>query len=947
METVSFAGPLLDSGILKKFKVEPAPGKDLFVLPDTPAVWRARRLFAGSDSAPFVTTFGDLSHTHCRTAGRKLILSRTGREILMHKTAGDVALNGKDGGHPVAELLELNTGFKQSGTSPGEIIKKSGDKLPEEIIEKLAALEPLLKNFEDRMRESAMTDDTSALIELAGAVERGKADIINGKFRRIIAAGFHRLTPSHIRVLEAAERKGIKILRLCSGKPEKKQDSSKTPAVCLSSFDFLTNEADFAASQIRSMIDGGRSLADFAVIVRDLTSSAPVIANAFERGGVPVTIQSGMRLGAASGISVFLKDLFAAAHDREGDGFIRLIRNPMLKPFFRNTGNILEVATAMETEAVKNGVRLEKDALFDAMTGPLHKNRNFTACLKKVAELKNMLSEISIADGETKKAAAIFGSLSEIVDKTETYKARGRDNSLEETRNLLREASFLSQKWNEEFSSSEELSDFVSELLANRRCSYKTPSAGSGVPVMSALQSRGTSYPVVFILGCTERSFPGRPRESAIFNNEEKELINRFCKTPALTTDAVYLSDERLIWCGAVACAEERLHISFSKNGKGRGSQNRSLFIQEIPESSIIWDRKQAEIPPNPYSTEAVRARDFALNRKISEETKKLLAQTDPFSSLAEAAERGTAAENERLQTEGVFGRFEGVVDESEDHWWEKLRVTDIEKFGTCPFMFFCSNVLGIREKEENTEIPTARDTGSLYHEALRHVFSSGGKTGTALRNFLDGEETKKRYCKFSDGVWEIQKERARLILGRFIDFEKKRIREKKFKPEFFEREIRLVIANAEIRGRIDRIDTDGEGGIRLVDYKKGALPETFCDRKSLQIPLYLAAFSRETGMSPSAGAYISVERPWEMNERTGGDKKGIEIDRAAELAESNINLIKDGFFSPVPVRKPEGFPYKSEMSLGKTGRPCDFCSYSDICRIKNGTLRRAARTRN
>ncbi|QMU56120.1 MAG: hypothetical protein GKS04_02895 [Candidatus Mycalebacterium zealandia] len=900
MKTVSFSGPLV-SGVLRDLKVEPGEGGDLLILPDTPAVWQARKAFANTDSAPFITTFGDLARRH-RIVARKRILSRTGGIILMRKAVERLPGGAEKRKKFTSQLLALDASLKQCGMSAAEILKKSG--AAGEAGRKLSLLEPALTDFEAQMKKEAMTDDTTALVDLASAIRAGGMDGINGNFRRIIVAGFHALTPTHLKILSAAEDSGIETLQITADLEQKSPE--KKPPVFLRSFDFLTNEAHHAAAKIRKMIDNGASLSDFAVIVRETPRRAALIASIFERNGVPVTVQSRVRVGAVSSISAFLRDCFVVAQNPEGSEFERFEANPVLRRFF-----------------------------FGA-----------TKTAEKRRELKKMLAPIKITVGKPLKASAILLTLSKIVDATGAYRIPEGVLAVEEARKLLREAVFLSEKWDENFTSPDDFTDFLSKLLQSRAYSYKTPGTEEHVPIMDAFQARGTSYPVVFILDCRDGSFPKLGRTGGVFNDAEKRAINKHCGAQTLPTDAEFLSDERAIWRCAVACAERELNISFPRNAEDTGNENApSLFIKELEQTHVV-EEIEPDTGENPYCAEITRAREFENNRKIPDKLKKLLRENDPLSTLAEMAERGAAAENERLMENGVFGKFEGIVTKTEDDWWKNLRVTEIEKFGGCPFQFFCSKALKIKEKETETEIPSAMDTGTLYHDALKHIFSSDGmvwkddeKTHTALCVFLDNEETKKRHCKTPDAVWELQKERVRFLVGGFISREKHRIVEKGVTPEFFEREIEMEIEQAKITGRVDRVDRDKDGRLHVVDYKKGSLPQKICDRKTLQVPLYLAAISSELKTAAGWGSYLSVEKSKTVEKNA--DKDNI-LEKAAALAALNIKLIKSGFFPAVPGYKPDNFPRGENPVILKKERGCDFCSYSDICRIKESAVRSA-----
>ncbi|MGI9558204.1 MAG: PD-(D/E)XK nuclease family protein [Thermodesulfobacteriota bacterium] len=947
LKTAVFTEPLCGGGVFESLGIKPAADGDLLVLPDIPAVMQARKLFRGMDSVRFITTFGALARAHNTRAGRKRILSRTGRMILMRRAIESAGKADENRTRTALELLASCAGLKQNGITARILSEKVKEKLPPETARKLAGIAPVIGEFEKRMEQSGMVDDTDVISAFAGAVANGSEGGISGRVKRIVAAGFHRLTPLHVSILREAEAAGISAL---VATPAESGGGKTDISIC--QFASVTAEAEFAAGEIRRMADGGRAIEDFAVIVRNLKSSGAVIRDVFERNGIPVNVQS-ERLGAASGISVLIKNLLETARLGFADGqFIRLIRNPMLKKFVGARG--LEAAELMERRIEQIGKREEPGDGFESVTDTLRDKPELKGALAKITELRRMLSEGLGAGGEPPSESAVFSALRSIIDKTGAFEAAGADPSVEKAREFLREAEFFCGKWDAKISSRKEFSEFVSELLNGKTYSRKT-GGGGRVPVMNALQSRGTSYPVVFVLDCGERSFPARKAESLVFNDGEKDIINRHCGAEAFATADNYLSDERLIWHSVLACASGKLFVSYSR-GATRGAEGRSHFIEELKEARAVTERETggADIPSNPYCAETVMADALLREGKIPEKTAKLLAPADPFFKLAQAAaDGGVKAEKERLRPEGDFGRFEGMAGEGiEKQRLKGLSVTGVEKMGRCPFMFFCANTLGIREKPHGETVPSPAETGGLYHAALKHLFSSEHpetlikspeKVSELLGGFIDDPETRRRFCRVEERVWKLQKERAFFTLEHFAQIELGRIVSFVSKPEFFEEEVVVNIGGAKLKGRLDRMDTSPDG-VSVYDYKKGAVKGVFCDRSKLQVPLYVDSIASREGKKTNIGAYLSVENPGEMNAAGITGEKGIQevpVKKAKLLALKNIELVKKGFFAPVPTRKDGEFPYGEKPVILKKDAPCGFCPYSDICRIKDGAARK------
>ena len=900
METVCFKGPLCTSDAFRLLKVEPGPGKDLLVLPGIPAVMQARQTLCDTDSAPFITTFGLLASQHNARTLRLSILSRTGFPILMRHVAQESA--------HVHGLISLRTDLKQYGIAPADFAREAKNILHSDAAKEAAEAAAALDVFERRMNEAAMTDNAGMMSELARAFGSGETPGVT-RPRRIVAAGFDRLAPLHKRVLEEAERSGITTVQLC-------RRDTDTRNISLLSFPSLTEEAEFAALKMREMADedGRITPKDFVVIMRDM-SRGNEVKDALERGGLPVSLRAGARAEEASGISTLLRQfLLTAGSGFASMEFVRLVRHPLTRQFFGPGNEALEAARAMESALLKMGSRRAGGA-FEELTSQLP-----DTAARKVTALAKMVSE-HMPEDTSRESAAIEG-LRRLVDKT------GAHGAGEAARTVLREATFLCGMWDGEVSSWEKFSDFVSDTLNGSSRTVNTASSAASVTVMNALEARGTHYPAVFIPEFSEGSFPRSPGGKTVLGEAEKRIINGRLGVPALTTTAEYLERERLIWLSTVSCAGDSLNISFSKDRV-------SHFAAKMGRRVVDMGRG---VPKSPYCADAVMAAEMARGGKMGDKTEKLLEGAGGgFFNFARRAVRGADAENQRMRPHGEFGRFEGITGGGTP---ERLSVSDVERVGGCPFVFFCSKTLGIERKPDIDTLPSPADTGRLYHSALMFLFSSGcwKKSGGDLRREIDGfltkKETKNEFRRVPDAVWELHKQYVGAVLERLLAAERERIDKEGLKPALFEQKIETEIAGVKIVGKLDRMDYGTAGDVRVVDYKKGSVGGTFLARDRLQVPLYLSAVSKARNVAPQGGDYISVER---APERKSGNAESCEDARI--LAQSNINLITQGILPPFPGKKTDDFPYGGDLFPAKK-HMCDSCSYSDVCRIKSGVTR-------
>ena len=66
---------------------------------------------------------------------------------------------------------------------------------------------------------------------------------------------------------------------------------------------------------------------------------------------------------------------------------------------------------------------------------------------------------------------------------------------------------------------------------------------------------------------------------------------------------------------------------------------------------------------------------------------------------------------------------------------------------------------------------------------------------------------------------------------------------------------------------------------------------------------------------------------------------KDLSLSEAVSIAEYYVENIKKGFFPPYVGEKEENQETHS-LELSKN-RPCSYCDYVDLCRVKDGAVRK------
>ncbi len=183
-----------------------------------------------------------------------------------------------------------------------------------------------------------------------------------------------------------------------------------------------------------------------------------------------------------------------------------------------------------------------------------------------------------------------------------------------------------------------------------------------------------------------------------------------------------------------------------------------------------------------------------------------------------------------------------------------------------CPYQFFASRMLRLREADELTDLPEKRDYGQWVHAILQRYHEAVTEHAPPAAQRAD------LLARISDEVFDAALAEQPAALGYAL-------RWKTFQPAYLkwanareaegwrfafgeqERKRTLEVAGQPITlmGRLDRLDTHDDGRLAVIDYKtsdKGALKKRLASRDDHQLAFYGLLLAPR----PAEAAYVAID---------------------------------------------------------------------------------------
>ncbi len=459
------------------------------------------------------------------------------------------------------------------------------------------------------------------------------------------------------------------------------------------------------------------------------------------------------------------------------------------------------------------------------------------------------------------------------------------------------------------------VTDFISGLQAQAIAAdtlAAKASRGGAVQVLTAHRSKGLEWRLVVVAGVQEGLWPDLRRRGSLL---EPDRIGRSGLTEPLSPAAI-LAEERRLFYVAITRARERLIVT-AVDGEDEDGETPSRFLRElgVEVRQSVGIRRRRPLNLAALIAELRRcATDPAAHPRLRAEAIRRLAR------LAAA----TAPDGARLVPNAHPRQWWGLYDYTENDSpiadpaaAVPLSASAVGALDACGLRWFLEHQASA--KEPSTD---AQGIGVLFHALAEEV--AVGKTKADIDVLMDRLDRVWDTLPF-DAPWKSEQEKraARRALERFLVWHDGRADGRVVAAAEHEFDQSLTIGGVPVRlrGAIDRIETDAENRVYLVDFKTSVNPKTKAEAaKDPQLGVYqlvveagaFTATARSDEAEPDQAGFDDPELgeselgESELGEAELVESQGSETQRAqsetATVAQAELVYPRDRSDSPGPT---------------------------------------------
>lgn len=425
-----------------------------------------------------------------------------------------------------------------------------------------------------------------------------------------------------------------------------------------------------------------------------------------------------------------------------------------------------------------------------------------------------------------------------------------------------------------------------------------------GVELHTPLSLVGSQFQHAIVLGNAEGRFPQAVQDDPVLDfYTRKQLANQ--GFPIETTEQAARQEARLFW-SVLQNGTQSLRFTYPQYIQGKPALPSALFQALKPQADPT-----AGVAASPEEWRQGALRD----------------ETQADDDVLSGARQAWEVERRREST-APFDEYDGVtgLPVTFERW--SYSASQLTTLGQCPFRWWATYALGLRELDEAQDDLGVDIRGSLYHGTLEIAAKRAQGSDDLRSGILDNLEAAfleaEQQIKADEGIdltglvaWASRRQEHVTILRRAV-----------MAPDFLAPNATIVGSETPfkstwhglpVKGRIDRIDQTPEG-IVLVDYKTSSqAPAGIKDangecKVDLQVTLYREA------AAPTLFPDQPIGHPYYYSLTKGKilKPKAVDSDHLKQFAQEVKDRLATGTFPVTPDEK--------EVA-------CKYCDLDPLCR--------------
>ncbi len=522
--------------------------------------------------------------------------------------------------------------------------------------------------------------------------------------------------------------------------------SHSTPELSIMTAPGPAAEAREVAREVKRLIvEEGRSPWEICIASADSAEFIPALLEAFEEFGVPCAAPRKRLLSSSMPVldCVALADATASRHS--GFDLLRLLASPYIG---RGPTCAAQAARAIGVK----GLELTAGRWKARLRG-IDECGDALALVETLAEAWS--GDFGKSGGLADRVCEFIALLAAVGMPGSIMATDNRDWAVESwaawkaLNSLLDEIARSVHGQDASDSSSGDWAEFARILgSAIRRRSFPLECPDSaGVKVVGPARGAELEWPVLFLSGMAEGTFPRRMRRPWVFKEDDLERLAR--SGIGVTLPGEHAAMERFIFSSAVGAASERLYITYPSSAADGSSVRRSFFVDELLDSMGVSaeDERKITVSVSPRDVfprtldMTASPRELALcalalartHGQAHEQAAQLMPEVREWArqrpDMWEVVSRWKDRSVEALGP--GFSVFSGAVGAPDLVNSLKTKMLcgavwsagHFDDYLRCPFAFFCSRVLQLGAVEEAPDEPTPLTRGGVLHDILRRFF--------------------------------------------------------------------------------------------------------------------------------------------------------------------------------------------------------------------------------